>query len=402
MKALDEIRNGSILCGCSTTSNTNTGVGKSVTALAYYYKCCDGDIYKDGSLGSIRAPIDLYIITTAKKRDDEDWTDELKHFNLNMGTKGNPGGITITVDSWNNIHKYIDVHSAFFIFDEQRVTGRGPWAKSFIRIGRRNKWILLSSTPGDSWSDYIPVFIANGFYKHRTEFNRKHVIFNTHVTYPKIEGYVNENELIKHRDDILVYMLYDKHTIQHHKTAVCEYDPTLYRIVRSRRWNPFDNEPIDDISKMFYLLRKVVNSDISRIEQLDYILQKHPKAIIFYNFTYELEMLRKYCHDRKLIFAECNGEKHESVPEADEWVYLVQYASGAEGWNCITTDTMIFFSLNYSYKMMVQAEGRIDRLNTPYTDLYYYHLRSTSEIDKAIMKTLSQKEDFNEAKYLKG
>ena len=49
---------------------------------------------------------------------------------------------------------------------------------------------------------------------------------------------------------------------------------------------------------------------------------------------------------------------------------------------------------------MAQAAGRIDRLNSPYRDLYYYHLKSRSGIDIAISKALGQKKQFNERKFV--
>jgi superfamily II DNA or RNA helicase len=139
---------------------------------------------------------------------------------------------------------------------------------------------------------------------------------------------------------------------------------------------------------------------VSRIEKIHELLQEHPKAIIFYNYDYELEILRKYCEDTKYGYAEWNGHKHEEVPIGDKWLYLVQYRAGAEGWNCITTDTIIFYSLTYSYKDSVQAAGRIDRMNTPFVDLNYFYLISSSKIDLAISKCLRGKKNFNEKSFI--
>ena len=130
------------------------------------------------------------------------------------------------------------------------------------------------------------------------------------------------------------------------------------------------------------------------------IVEDHPKAIIFYNFDYELEILRNLYYGEDVEIAEWNGHKHQPIPRGDKWIYLVQYTAGAEGWNCITTDTIIFYSQNYSYKVLKQASGRIDRLNTPYTDLYYYHLVSKSGIDLAISRALKNKKQFNETRFV--
>jgi hypothetical protein len=131
------------------------------------------------------------------------------------------------------------------------------------------------------------------------------------------------------------------------------------------------------------------------------IFEKHPRIIVFYNFDYELDILKHIYYGENVEIAEWNGHAHQPVPKGEKWVYLVQYTAGCEGWNCITTDTIIFYSQNYSYKVMAQASGRIDRLNTPYTDLYYYHLKSRSGIDLAISRALTEKKKFNERKFTK-
>lgn len=371
LAALDELKTGSILVG-------GVGSGKSRTALAYFYKTG----YAQNKM--------LYIITTAKKRDSNDWVDESIIFGFNC---------PITVDSWNNIEKYEKVKNQFFIFDEQRVVGSGKWAKTFIKIAKNNDWILLSATPGDTWSDYIPVFIANGFYKNRSEFVRMHIVFKPFMNFPVIDHYVNTRLLEKHRNDILVKMDFERVAKRKTINVQCEYDKETYFYILKNRWNVFKDEPIINSSELCQCLRRVVNSDKSRLKEVSKIVEKAKGTIIFYNFDYELRQLVILCEEKKYLYSQWNGHKHQKIPEGEHWVYLVQYAAGAEGWNCITTDTIIFYSLNHSYKMMEQAAGRIDRLNTPFDNLYYYYLKSNARIDVSISKCLECKKDFNENKY---
>lgn len=344
---------------------------------------------------------DLYIITTARKRDTFEWDSELANFRMSTNPENDAFKHSVVIDSWNNIHKYRDVKGAFFIFDEQRVVGRGEWVKSFLKIAKVNHWILLSATPGDKWEDYIPVFVANGFYKNRTQFYDEHVIWDPRVSFPKIRGYFNTNRLIRLRDLVLVQMDDQRTTIPHHEDVFVTYDISAYRELTRTRWNPWLEKPIETASELCYAWRKIVNSDDSRQIAVLEILEDHPKAIIFYNFDYELEILRGIGYEEGTEIAEWNGHKHDALPTGSKWVYLVQYTAGCEGWNCVTTDTIIFFSQNYSYKVQHQAEGRINRLNTPYQDLYYYHLRSRSGIDLAIHRALMDKKTFNEGAFTK-
>jgi len=385
-EAIKNMKIGCILCG-------GVGSGKSRTALAFYYHYYGGDLY---SKDYVRMwPKDLYIITTARKRDTAEWEQELVFLLMEQYDA------KVTIDSWNNIKKYKDVRDSFFIFDEQRVVGKGVWVTSFLKIAKSNPWILLSATPGDSWIDYIPVFIANGFYKNRTDFNQQHVSWIRCGTFYKIDRYFNTRKLIRLRDSILVNMDFRRETVQHHEDIWVEFDKRVYRTISRTRWNPWENAPIENASGFCYILRRLVNSDPSREQAILEILEKHPKAIIFYNFDYELEILLNLGKNvyPSLEIAEWNGHKHQPIPDGDRWIYLVQYTAGAEGWNCIRTDTIIFYSQNYSYKVMVQASGRIDRMNTPYTDLYFYHLKSRSGIDLAIAKALKDKKKFNETRF---
>ena len=400
-KAVEELKNGSILCA-------GVGTGKSRTAIAYYFtKVCGGTMATNAeeSWGEMKTPRDLFIITTAKKRDSLEWQEECASFNLVSDKDGKPvpdlsaSKVNVTVDSWNNIKKYKKVYGAFFIFDEQRVVGRGAWVKSFLNITRKNAWILLSATPGDTWSDYIPVFIANGFYRTRTEFMQRHVVAKPYVKYFAIDHYVDTGRLIKLRNYILVKMECLKKTVPHHVTVIADYDKPSYLKVWRDRWDVFENEPIKETGKLFYLMRRVVNSDPRRAEAVTGVLERHDKVIIFYNFEYELIILRDVGKRMGYVVQEWNGQKHEDVPKCDKWLYLVQYSAGCEGWNCTTTDTIIFYSQNYSYRMTAQAEGRIDRINTPFVDLYYYHVRSYAPIDVAICRALKNKQNFNERSF---
>ena len=308
--------------------------------------------------------------------------------------------VNLTVDSWNNISKYVGVKNAFFIFDEQRVVGSGVWVKSFLKLVQNNQWILLSATPGDTWTDYVPVFIANGFYKNKSEFERRHVIFSRFSKFPKVDRYVEVSRLLKLRNSITVYMHYNKRTIAHDNNVPVPFDRELLNTVLIKRWNLYEQRPVRDVAELCCLMRKVVNSDPRRAHIVGQLLAKHQKIIVFYNFNYELDILLQLGEDLGVTTAQWNGHKHEQIPETESWMYLVQYAAGAEGWNCIETDTIVFFSQNYSYKATIQAAGRIDRINTPFTDLYYYYLRSNSVIDLAIQKAFNNKRNFNEHRFM--
>jgi hypothetical protein len=473
-EAVEKLGNGKILHG-------GTGVGKSITAIAYFVKKVCGGTY--GDFGSMRTPKDIYVITTAKKRDSLDWEEEAHKFGIHASPNASVAGIKLTVDSWNNIGDYTDVENAFFVFDEQRSVGSGAWAQSLIKIAKRNEWIMLTATPGDTWLDYITVFVANGWYKNRTEFKRRHVVYNHYGKFPKVERYIEVGTLIKRRNQILVHMPYERHTVRHGKDIKVEYDKELFNKVVNDRWHVYENRPLRDVAELFNVMRKVVNSNTSRLEAVSTLIQKHPKLIVFYNFDYELEILRTLApeeskdhhqlqetlgedpfdetdylletdsdqakdstsssgerlgkstsqsseskmrklssgnsdslggklpaaipsvHKQDIVvegapvsfeIAEWNGHKHEPIPKTDSWLYLVQYRAGAEGWNCVETDAMVFFSQTYSWKDHWQAHGRIDRMNTPFVNLYYYYFVSDSLIDKAIRKALRAKRSFNE------
>lgn len=445
-KAVSELHNGSILWG-------GVGTGKSLVAATYYMRK--------------EAPKDVYVITTAKKRDSLDWDREFARYGVGRNSDATVAG-TLTVDSWNNIGRYREVQGAFFIFDEQRLVGSGEWSKNFLYLARRNNWILLTATPGDTWLDYIPVFVANGFYKNRTEFKREHVVYNAFTRFPKVEKYVDTGRLVRYRDYLLVEMPFERHTKRNPIEITVDYDRKLFEKVVKNRWHVYENRPLRNIAELFLVMRRVVNTDPSRLQALKSLIQTHPKLIVFYNFDFELKQLRTlttasiktktsspiYSLEKTKVnqkglktslelaalnqstsiqknttngleettkssmmnklstnannglskdftVAEWNGHKHEDIPQTDSWVYLVQYTAGAEGWNCTSTDAVVFYSLTYSYKIWEQAHGRIDRLNTGFTDLFYYTLMSNSFIDFAIAKSLGEKRSFNEAKYMR-
>ena len=438
MDAVEKMSNGCIL-------NGGVGSGKSRTGLYYYFKeqgGSIGDVYKP-----MKNPKDLYIITTAMKRDKLEWEGELANFIISKNPEVSFYKNKVVIDSWNNIKKYADIRDSFFIFDEDRVTGTGVWVKSFLKIAKSNDWIILSATPGDTWEQYIPVFVANGFYKNKTEFIREHVVYSRYTKYPKIDRYINTARLTRLRDRILIDMDFSRHTVQHNEDIYTSYDISLYKSVGRERKDPYKHgyipcdgsdpgallvgkaieledveqkiltgwyyepqegdyvkltcKPIETASDLCYVWRKVVNSDESRQVALLELFERHPKMIVFYNFDYELDILKGLYYGENVEVAEWNGHAHQPVPDGDSWVYLVQYTAGCEGWNCIKTNTIVFYSQTYSYKVLAQAMGRIDRLNTPFIDLYYYHLKSRSAIDVAISRALREKKQFNERKFTK-
>ena len=391
LEAIQKMKTGCIL-------NGDVGSGKSLTSLSYYYMQNGGSeiFLTGGKHKKMKDPKDLYIITTARKRDTMEWEGELSHFLLSTNPDTSAYKNKVIVDSWNNVKKYKEVKGAFFIFDEQRVVGSGEWVKSFLKITKTNEWILLSATPGDTWSDYIPVFIANGFYKNKSEFLREHAVFARYSKFPKIEKWMGTGKLNRYRRMILVDMKFQRKTEQHHEDVYVDYDIATYKDIMKSRWDIYKQEPIVNAGGLCYTLRRLVNSDQSRAVKLLELFEDHPKMIVFYNFDYELDILKNLYYGENVTVAEWNGHKHEPTPTKGKWVYLVQYTAGAEGWNCISTDTIVFYSQNYSYKIMHQSAGRIDRLNTPFEDLYYYHLKTRSSIDISIARAIKEKKNFNE------
>lgn len=369
-EALRKIKNGSIL-------NGGVGSGKTLTSLAFYKENFSNK--------------KLHVITTAKKRDTGDWEKDAEKVGAHIEA----------VDSWNNIKNYIWVEDAFFIFDEQRVVGYSTWGKSFIKIARNNKWILLTATPGDTWMEYMTVFIANDFYKNKTDFVDQHIEFDQWVKYPKIKKYHNVGKLMRYRQMILVPMHFERKTTRHRRYIPSNYDTNLYDKIMRDRWNIYEEKPIENASEMTSCLRKLVATDEDRIRTAKFYMDIHDKIIVFYNYNYERDVLIQIANDLGKEYWEWNGHAHQEVPNTDNWLYLVQYTAGAEGWNCITTNTILFYSMNYSYKITEQAEGRIDRLNTPFIDLEYYFLTSNSDIDKSVYKAIKTKEKFNESAWLK-
>jgi hypothetical protein len=376
-KASQALSPGKVLWG-------GVGTGKSRVAVDYYLR--------------VEADADVYVITTAKKRDSKDWEGEFAQVAVGKDLNATIAG-RLTVDSWNNISKYKDVQGAFFIFDEQRVVGKGDWVRSFVHISRRNRWILLTATPGDTWLDYIPVFIANGFYESRAQFHREHVVWAPYAKFPKVDHYINVGKLVRLRNKILVQMPFVRETRRHVLTVPVSYSETLLKEVSVKRWNPFKNRPLRDVAELYGIARRVVNSDPIRLEAIRSLMARHRRLIVFYGFDYELELLRSLASSTSIPMAEWNGHKHQAIPDSESWLYLVQYAAGAEGWNCVETDAMAFYSLTYSYKMFEQGQGRIDRLNTTFIDLWYYVLKSNSWIDNAIWRSLEVKENFNENRF---
>jgi hypothetical protein len=376
-EALRCLENGNILFG-------GVGSGKTATALAYY-------LLKE-------EPKDIYVITTAKKRDSLDWDREGAKFGIGRERSGTVSG-TITIDSWNNIGSYVGIQGAFFIFDEQRLVGHGAWVKTFLKIVKHNNWIMLTATPGDVWLDYAPVFIANGWYKNITDFKMQHVIYAPFLNFPKVQRYVGTAKLEKLRNKILVEMPYLKHTNRILNFLPVGYDEVMFRRILKSRWNIYEDRPIKDANELFRVIRRLVNSDPSRLEMVRKLMMCHAKLIVFYNFNYELEILRGLGDE--IALAEWNGHRKQLIPNTDNWVYLVQYNSGSESWNCTETDAMILYSLTYSYKNYIQCMGRIDRLDTKFVDLYYYIFVSMAFNDKAVRKALEEKRSFNERELLK-
>jgi len=397
IQAVRQLQNGSILAG-------GVGSGKTLTSLAWYLTsvCNAASFKKGGSLAKkkVKGSPTLYVITTAKKRDSLEWEEEAACLGLSTDPACSFTGSSIVVDSWNNIRKYSDREHAVFFFDEQRASGSGRWVKEFLKITKKNTWLLLSATPGDVWMDYLPVFMAHGFFRTRTEFMEDHVIFDRFAKYPKVKRYIGEAKLQRLRRSILVEMPVERHTTRERETVYCDYDRDLYKWVVKNRMDPWTEEPLRDAGGVCRILRKVVSDNDWRSAEAKRILSSNERVIVFYNYNYELDRILAVAESLGVPTAQWNGHRHDAIPAESRWVYICQYTSAAEGWNCTSTDTVLFWSLNYSWRVTEQCEGRIDRLNTPYSRLKYYFLESHSSIDEAVRRSLSSKKVFNERAFV--
>lgn len=387
--AIRKISNGNVVVGA-------TGSGKSLVGLVYYYTNI-----LEGSVEPFRKPtksVSLYIITTATKRDSLDWNSECAEFALSTNQEASVNGIKVVIDSWNNIKKYKDIRGGFFLFDEQKTTGYKRWSKIFIRIAKNNRWILITATPSDRWMDLLSVFIANGFYKNKRDFVNQHVTYNPYVKYPSITGYRNVNKLRILKKRIFVIIDYQSPSIIENKVISVDYDVDALTQIEKTEWNPFTDSPIINLSEFASVLRRSLNSHPSRINEAIRIRNTVKKLIVFYNFNFELEILKHGYSGIKI--GELNGHRHDALPVGSDWVYLVQYNSGNEAWECFTTNHMLFYSLNYSFRIMTQAKGRINRLTSGFNYMYYYYLVSNHWLDKGIQKALNKKRDFNNKEIL--
>lgn len=368
--AVDRMHDGCVLLG-------RTGSGKTMTALGYWLK--------------VHAQQDLYVVTTPAKRDAMEWEGD----SAKLGQYLPPERVV----SWNKIKDFEYLESAFVVFDEQRVSGSGKWVKSFLKIAKSNDWILLSATPGDVWIDWLPLFIANGFYRTRTQFTDRHVIWDPHTRYPRIKRYIEEDRLERCQEAICVYLASPNPISRMVHDELVSYDSRKYAEVTRKRWNPFEVRPMMDAGELCRVQRRIVLENVCREEALERLLKGHPRALVFYSYNYELEAIKAVCERLGRSYGQRNGHRHDPVPVSKEpWVYIVQYQS-ADAWNCISTNIAILYSLPYSWRQQEQAMGRIDRMNTPFDELHYYRLMTDSTIDNAILACLDRKETFNERVY---
>ena len=200
---------------------------------------------------------------------------------------------------------------------------------------------------------------------------------------------------MRNRRQILVPMVYKKVTERKRQLIYSEYNTDNYHKIMKERWNIFEDKPIENASELLQIIRKTVATDPDRKLNAKIMMDAHDRLIIFYNYNYERDVLIEIAEELGKEYFEWNGHAHEDIPDQEQWLYFVQYTAGAEGWNCISTNVIMFYSVNYSFRYMEQAEGRIDRINTPYNVLEYYYLTSHSQIEKDILSTVNRKKNFN-------
>lgn len=346
----------------------------------------------------------VLVITQASKVKSNDFVEEAKL----LDEKWYNSQSSFTVVSWNSLAKWLKEHQSenfadyAIIADEiQRIknysTGMG---KSFLKIASHTKcWAGFTATPGESWIQMMPYFVACGFVKHKTDFTNKFCVTQSFKGYIEIIGYNHEEVLNKWWSGITYFpdtkemekqLPSETHKVVHFKA------PTGYAKVLKTKTRLDTDEFIDTSMAMCHYLRQLCCSK-EKVEWLkEFVESLDTSCVVFYTYIEEGEKIKEALKGVKIW--EINGKKHD-IPTADTIgkhdVVLAQWESGSASLNLQFMNYWVSFSPCYSLTTSCQSRGRIKRIGQT-KPMFYYYLKTDHTIENDIYKALKEKRDFSE------
>ena len=129
----------------------------------------------------------------------------------------------------------------------------------------------------------------------------------------------------------------------------------------------------------------------------DLVESTDDRLIVFYNFTEEMDTMRKIVNEMKREYSLVNGSRKDLTcyEEFNDSITFIQYQSGAMGLNLQKANKIIYFTLPLSSELYEQSKKRIHRIGQD-QPCFYYQLIVKGSIEEKILQTLEMRKDFTE------
>lgn len=279
----------------------------------------------------------------------------------------------------------------------------------FILKLRPDNVILLSGTPvGGKYEELLTQCKLLGWKITKKAFWERYINFIEidmgNFKIPKVVGYKNVDEL---KDKLREYGAVFQKTEdvfdlpeQIEQTVMVDNTASYKKFKKDRVITIDDRELLGDTSltKMLYLRQLASQYNSNKIGALKDILEStEDRVIIFYNFTAELDQMKKVCKELKKPISIINGKVKDlkNYDSKDNSVTLVQYQAGAMGLNLQKSNKVIYYSLPLASELFEQSKKRTHRIGQTRTCFYYY-LITKGSLEEEILNTLKMRKDYTD------